>query len=90
MPYTIEEWTTRLSSKSLAWLKDQRAPFIRGSNGKEYDTAIDILISRRIANGEYVTRVRPCHIIPEEEIGEVEVVDYGGKGGRMRIVHPKE
>ena len=90
MPLTVEEWTTRLSSKPLGWLRDQRAPYIRGHNGKEFDSAIDILISKRIANGEYITRVRPSHIIPQEEEGEVEVVDYGGKGGKIRIVHPKE
>ena len=58
------------------------------ANGTNYDAAIDMLISNRVANGKYVIRVRPSHIRPQEETGEVEVIDYGGKGGKMRIVHP--
>ena len=91
MPHSVEEWTIRLADKSLSWLKGQRTPYIRGYNGREYDAAIDILISKRVADGECITRVRPSHIVrEEEEVGEVEVVDYGGKGGKIRIVHPRE
>ena len=86
--HSVDEWTTCLATKPLAWPLDQRTPFIRGMNGTNYDDAIDALISRRVARGEYVIRVRPSHILPQEETGEVEVIDYGGKGGMMRIVHP--
>jgi hypothetical protein len=45
-----------------------------------------------MAAGETVERFRPTYSVPqvEEEEGEVEIVSYGGKGGSLRIVHPKE
>ena len=57
MTRTVEEWTSRLAPKSLTWLVDQRLPVVRGANGKNYDDAIDALISHRIANGEYVVQL---------------------------------
>ena len=90
MPHSVDEWITRLADKSLSWLQEQRAPYIRGYNGREYDSAIDTLISMRIAEGKTIVHVRPSCIIPHEEEGEVEVVDYGGKGGKIRIVHPRK
>lgn len=83
---------SRLADKPLSWLVDQRAPYIRGANGKNYDAAIDALIERRRDNGESLVRARPSHIPPraEEDEGRVEVIDYGGKGGKLRIVHPSQ
>lgn len=90
-PRSVEEWMERLESRSLKFLQDQTDPCVRGYNGKEYDTAINILIKERMDAGETVKRHRPTYIVSEaaEEEGEVEVVPYGGKGGSLRIVHPK-
>jgi len=82
----------RLESKSLKFLQDQTSPHVRGYNGRVYDTAVVELIQKRMAAGETVERFRPTYSVPqvEEEEGEVEIVSYGGKGGSLRIVHPKE
>ena len=87
--HSVDEWMTRLSSKPLRWLVNQRSPVIRGYNGKNYDDAIDALIELRESTGECIPRVRSCNIVVQEDAGEVEVIDYGGKGGKMRIVHPR-
>lgn len=91
-PQTVEEWMQRLESKSLKFLQDQTSPQVRGYNGRVYDTAVMQLINRRMAAGETVERPRPTYAVQQvaEEKGEVEIVPYGGKGGTMRIVHPKE
>ena len=84
---------TRLQTRSLTWLCNQRAPYVRGYNGKEYDAAIDALIERRLDENkdeDHLIARRAWHPLPiqnDEEDGIVEIVDYGGKGGRMRIVH---
>ena len=91
-PRSVEEWMERLESRSLKFLQDQTNPCVRGYNGKEYDTAINILIKERMDAGETVKRHRPTYMVSqaaEEDEGEVEVVPYGGKGGSLRIVHPK-
>ena len=81
----------RLESKSLHFLQDQTTPYVRGYNGKAYDTAVIHLIKKRMATGETVERPRPTYVVQQaEEEGEVEIVSYGGKGGSLRIVHPKE
>lgn len=81
----------RLESKSLKFLQDQTSPHVRGYNGKAYDTAIREMINRKMMAGETVERVRPTYVVQRaEEEGEVEIVPYGGKGGSLRIVHPKE
>lgn len=88
---TVEEWTERLESKSLKFLQDQTSVYIRGYNGKEYDTAVTELITKRIAAGETMERIRPTYAVQiAEEEGEVEIVSYGGRGGTLRIVHPTE
>ena len=79
----------RLDDKTLEWLVNQRHPAVRGYNGKEYDTAIDALIERKLEEGEYIPYRPPTYIISSEADEEnVEVVSYGGKGGTLRIVHP--
>jgi len=81
----------RLESKSLKFLQDQTSPHVRRYNGKAYDTAVTELITKRMATGETVERPRPTYVVQQaEEEGEVEIVSYGGKGGSLRIVHPKE
>ena len=90
-PQTVEEWMERLESKSLKFLQDQTSPHARGYNGKAYDTAVMEMIRRKMAAGETVERIRPTYAVQRaEEEGEVEIVSYGGKGGSLRIVHPKE
>ena len=91
-PHTVEEWMQRLETKSLKFLQDQTSPHVRGYNGKIYDTAVTELIKKRMAAGETVERLRPTFVVQQavEEEGEVEIVSYGGKGGSLRIVHPKE
>lgn len=90
---TMDEWMARLESKSLAWLLDQRSACVRGFNGKAYDDAVDALVRARMARGEEhrASRKRPAVLrAGEEEEGEVEVIDYGGKGGKLRVVRPIE
>lgn len=93
-PQTVEEWMQRLESRSLKFLQDQTSAYVRGYNGKAYDTAVTEMIKKRMTAGETVERFRPTYVVQraeeEEEEGEVEIVPYGGKGGSMRIVHPKE
>lgn len=92
-PTTVEEWMERLESKSLKFLQDQTSPYIRGYNGMVYDTAVAEMIESRMAAGETVERPRPTYAVQSvarQEEGEVEIVSYGGKGGTLRIVHPKE
>lgn len=91
-PQTVEEWMERLESKSLKFLQDQTAPYVRGYNGRVYDTAVMELIKKKMEAGETVERSRPTYAVQPvaEEEGEVEIVSYGGKGGSLRIVHPKE
>lgn len=92
-PKTVDEWMERLRTSSLTFLQDQTDGRVRGHNGKEYDTAVSILIRQRMNAGETVERIRPTIAVPQgdtgEEEGEVEVVSYGGKGGSLRIVHPR-
>ena len=83
----------RLESRSLKFLQDQTSPHVRGHNGKEYDSAVVELIKIKMAAGETVVqRPRPTHAVQQvvEEEGDVEIISYGGKGGTLRIVHPKE
>lgn len=89
---TVDEWMERLESKSLKFLQDQTAPYVRGYNGTAYDTAVAKLIEVKMAAGEAVERSRPTYAVQTvaEEEGEVEIVSYGGKGGSLRIVHPRE
>lgn len=89
-PRSVEEWMERLEGRTLKFLTDQTHPCVRGYNGEEYDTAIAILINKRMDAGETLTRHRPTYIVSPtvEEEGEVEVIPYGGKGGSLRIVHP--
>lgn len=90
-PQTVEEWMERLESKSLKFLQDQTSPYVRGYNGKAYDTAITEMINKKVAAGETVQRIRPTYAVQRaEDEGEVEIVPYGGKGGSLRIVHPTE
>ena len=82
----------RQESKSLKFLQDQTSPYIRGYNGTVYDTAVAEMIESRMAAGETVERARPKNAVQSvaRQEGEVEIVSYGGKGGTLRIVHPKE
>ena len=92
-PTTVEEWMERLESKSLKFLQDQTSSHARGYNSKAYDNAVMELINRRMAAGETMERPRPTNAVQsvaKQEEGEVEIVSYGGKGGTLRIVHPKE
>lgn len=90
-PQTVEEWMQRLESRSLKFLQDQTSPQVRGYNGKMYDTAVVELIKKKMAAGETVERSRLTYAVQrEDEGGKVEIVPYGGKGGSLRIVHPKE
>ena len=90
-PQTVEEWMERMESKSLTFLQDQTSPYVRGHNGNAYDAAVMELVKNKMAAGETVQRIRPTYVVQRaEEEGEVEIVSYGGKGGSLRIVHPKE
>lgn len=87
-PSTVDEWMERLQCKSLKFLQDQTASYIRGHNGKEYDTAVmNLIVQKRDAGDRVVCLVLPTMSQIEEE-GEVEIIPYGGKGGSLRIVHP--
>ena len=90
-PKTVEEWMHRLQGKTLQFLQDQRSPHVLGHNGEAYDAAVYQLIKERMEAGETVEPPRmPQTAVPiQEEEGEVEVIPFGGKGGTMRIVHPK-
>ena len=81
----------RLSDRSIEWLTDQTADCIRGFNGKAFDAAVQELIDKRHDEGHRIVRIRRTNIIhnEEEDGGDVEVIPYGGKGGSIRIVHPK-
>ena len=93
-PQTVAEWMQRLEPRSLEYLHDQTSPHVRGHNGKVYDTAVVELIRKKVAAGENVKRRRVTYAVQrsveEKEEGEVEIVSYGGRGGSLRIVHPKE
>ena len=78
----------RVAHRNLEWLDHQCHPLVRGYNGQAYDAAIDELIAEKKKNGEYITRIRPTYVIVRgDEDRDVEVVEYGGKGGT--IVVPK-
>lgn len=91
MPRSVDEWMQRLQSKSLKFLHDQTSPHVRGYNGAEHDIAVDTLIKNRINNGERIERTpRPTYILTQaDDKGEVEIIPFGGKGGTIRIVHPR-
>jgi len=44
---TVDEWKECLVDKSLPFLIDQTAHYIRGHNGSAYDQAVRELIARR-------------------------------------------
>ena len=69
---TVEDWLERLDGLTLEFLEKQKHPCVRGHNGKEYDTAIDLLTKRKRDAGEVVKRYRPTHVLTHvEEEGEV-------------------
>ena len=93
---TVHEWMTRLETKSYEFLVAQtREPLVWGigtrppPNGVAYNQAVLALIAQREAPPP---RPRaPPRLEAEEQIdpSRVEIVPYGGKGGTIRIVHPK-
>ena len=79
-----------MKGKTLHWLKNQQHPQVRGCNGKAHDEAVDMLIEQRAGEEEIRQIFTPMpRILQEEEEGVVEVVEYGGRGGKLRIVHPR-
>lgn len=89
---TAEEWMVNMKTASDAWLHNQLHPCVRGKNGAAHDAAILRLIAERSAEGKVIERPRRAALVRpyiEEEEGVVEIVEYGGRGGTMRIVHSK-
>lgn len=79
----------RLESRSLEFLQNQTSSYVRGHNGKAFDTAVVNVIRQKMEAGETVVTSQPANVMPTEDEGEVEIISYGGKGGTLRIVHPK-
>ncbi len=89
---TVDEWMEDLKDKSLEWLVNQTSPYIRGYNWKEYDTAVHALKKMKLDMGERIERRRRSCVVPSEDdvdAANVEIIPFGGKGGTIRIVHPK-
>ena len=89
---TSDEWMTAMADRSLEWLLKQRHPCVRGRNGRAHDEAIDALISKRTAAGEQVPRRFVPVVLVEADptdAYDVEIVEYGGRGGTMRVVRPR-
>ena len=96
---TKEEWMATLRCYSADYLAEQLAePLVAKHNfrayGAAWSDAIHELIQEKLAFGATLCKrkARPVGTEPVEDVdpSRIELVPYGGKGGVVRIVHPKE
>ena len=95
---TKEEWMEALRAMSIDFLAKQLnepiiANYMARTAGVAWSEAIHALIQEKKAAGATLGKRKVREAVVEDaevDSSRVELVPYGGKGGMLRIVHPKE